>query len=228
MSKTLLLDFDGVILKNKVIERKLSRKIERYCGDTLKIDNKRLSRKMNRELYLSSGHSLLGLKKIGVPQSLKQFNEKIYNFNYNELYENITDENIEDIRKIIDLKLFCQSQDISLKIWSNSPSQWCRSLINYMTHELSGMEIVDNQNCIYLLKPEKDSYEYIEYKCRGDIIFFVDDKLSNFFNVLNNRKWVSIYYTSEEECEKNCNNMWTINDLSHIKDILNKYSSFKI
>lgn len=228
MSKLLLLDFDGVVLKNKVIERKLGKKIEKYCEDTLKIGNKKLSRRINRDLYLSSGHSLLGLRKIGIPRNLREFNEKIYNFDYNTLYNEITDKNIEDIGKIVDLNQFCKYHDITLKIWSNSPKKWCRNFINYMTHELSGVDIVDNLSCIYLLKPTEDSYSYIEYKYKNNIIFFVDDKLSNFFNILNNQKWISIYYTDGEICEnKISNNMWMINNLSHIKNIIKPYISDK-
>ena len=227
MSKTLLLDFDGVILRNKIIERKISKSIDKYCGDILKIKNKKLSKKVNKELYSSSGHSLLGLRKMGVPKDLKEFNEKIYNIDYKELFCEITDNNIKDIQKIIELKIFCQFYNISLKIWSNSPLIWCKNFINYMTSDLEGIEIINNHNCKYLLKPEKDSYEYIENRERSNVIFFVDDKLSNFLNVLNNQKWVSIYYTSSEVCSKNCNNMWMINDLSYIKDILSKYISNK-
>lgn len=219
MKKTLLIDFDGVIFKNKVIERKLIKRIDRYCGEVLNIKNKKISKLINRELYLGSGHTILGLKKIGKPLNLKEFNDKIYNFDYKELYEDITPENVRDIENLKELYYFCQSHDIDLKIWSNSPSYWCKNFICYITSDLRHIEIHNNHNCSYLLKPERDSYTYIESILKSDLIFFVDDKLYNLLNTPDNQKWISIHFNDNFN-EKVSDRFIMIKDLVDMKRIL--------
>lgn len=218
-SKTLLLDFDGVILRNKSIEKHLIKKIEKFSQRYLKITNSDLASSINRQIYSTSGHTLIGLQNFGCPVSLRDFNDEIYNIDYHSLYQLNYDNKMEnDILSLRKLKSWCDDRKIKIFIFSNSPDIWCRSFLDLMSSEFKNIEILNNFNSSFFLKPQDSFYNYIEKIINTDLIYFVDDKWINFNPVFSKNKWVNIFFS--DQCHKLNDKMYIVSELLHVPDIL--------
>lgn len=186
---TILLDFDGIILCNKNIEKIITkRSIEFVAKHRSKSFEESIL--INKHYYKTHGHTSLGFVLDSKDQSwVHEYNDYVFNKNnYNEIYTNLNDNDFYHLKNLQYL-LSDVSLD-SIGLFTNAPLAWCTNTLNYMNFELND---IFNQSLYFTsdmgyVKPQKEIYDIIDENVANDIIF-IDDNEFNFDPVINKQKW---------------------------------------
>jgi FMN phosphatase YigB (HAD superfamily) len=228
--KVLLLDYDGVVLRNNVANKLVSKRAGLYTRNIISIKNNFLvdnkaSNDLCFNLYKGYGHTLLGLNAVGLNQqnvSLKNYNNFVYSqIDYDEL--RLTNNDMNDVKQIVD---FCLNKNINLYMFSNSPKYWIqqtlgkeKNLTRYIIDIRDVLNVSDNDTT--MLKPKPSIYDLIDEMFKDTNIVFLDDSACNFQCTLTRPNWTNVLY-----CGVNCKpskNMHMINELDKIQEILESY-----
>ena len=223
IGKRLLLDFDGVCLKHAKAEKVVIKRIEQFANIFLKVKPNTIS-SLNQELYKTTGHTVKGLVKLGFPVFMNDFNAYVYEtIDYDKIFKDLRNTNKDDIAALVDLKHFCDDNNIPVSVFSNAPSSWCENILQLMSDELTGIhninEYIDTQ-CHHYLKPSKNIFEIIEKKHMNDTLYFVDDKFGNFINIYRNPRWVKLFFSKNDHDHRINDTTYIISHLSKIKQYL--------
>ena len=171
--KILLLDIDGVILKDKLLLHNVRENVVDYVQKRVPIKNLDImqARHLNKLLYSSYGHTLRGMR-IAFPEHAEQytnvdFSHHVYN---KKLLSNLLDYiDKSDEFKVIQTELqsvlnHCNDRNIPIHVLSNSPIEWSLPIftsldVSHMV--ISGDTIFHSDHPYFnnvLLKPDKKFY----------------------------------------------------------------------
>jgi FMN phosphatase YigB (HAD superfamily) len=228
--KVLLLDYDGVVLRNNVANNLVSKRAGLYTRNIISIKNNfivdnKASNDLCFNLYKGYGHTLLGLNAVGLNEqnvSLKNYNNFVYSqIDYDEL--RLTNNDMNDVKQVVD---FCQKKNINVYMFSNSPKYWIhqtlgkeKTLARYIIDIRDILNVSDNDTT--MLKPKPAIYDLIDDMFKDTNIVFLDDSACNFECTLTRPNWTNVLY-----CGVNCKpskNMQMINELDKIQEILESY-----
>lgn len=198
-----LVDFDGVILKNPRASAYISRKVSSYVKYTLNKSGiepkKELLERFNNELYTGYGHTLLGMKSIGLNTSLKEFNEYIYGDVNDYKYLKMTDSEQKSWENFVERM---RKKNISIKLFSNSNIKWMSHFIGYDGEMMEYSKCIDayKEFPIYnrCLKPQRTIYDLFMSKYPSCKYYFIDDKLANFSPISSDKRWVKIWVVGDD------------------------------
>lgn len=205
---TVLLDFDGVILRHPRASELIRDRCERYVSNMTSCHpTSSAARQLNRALYTTYGHTMYGLYRLGYSASLQRFNSYVYGaINYDALMADSA-----ELHKAIMADLYDLSKHHDTYIFSNAPVTWCLEIMGRLVTLLppSCLSSVDERpvpehlprNAHYVapglhilqtpyLKPDVRAYEDIER-----MFLHVDQKggvLSN-----NNKKDDKFYFVED-------------------------------
>lgn len=201
--KVALVDFDGVILRNKQSLQYTVNRVEKFVSVKTGIKCEKMLKQFNTELYQSYGHTFLGLQDLGYTKSLKEFNSFVYGGDLRPF--SLTDEEKKEWSRF---KNNMSLLDIKVQLFSNSSPVWMSHFTNYdETFEVTNMiSSFPDSYFSKLLKPKIDIYTTIYALYPNHDIVFIDDKLSNFRHVTYNTHWHNFWIT---------NNSLSNNKLSH-------------
>lgn len=183
MARTLILDIDGVIIRDRLLLEHVRYNIVQYVRAKLP-DSKNPAR-VNEILYNSYGHTGKGLKTSFLVDS-SDFNEQVYNQSVlSHLSAILTTPEFKQDAKII--------RDILANNWnvcflSNSPLAWSTPIKEAISKDI---KIVYNED---YLKPQIDSY--LQFSQDGEYVF-VDDKLTNLNPALFLKNWTPVHFNEE-------------------------------
>ena len=196
----ILLDFDGVIFKNKKIHSIVHEKAVDYISDRLNI-SKSEAYKINDIHYKKYGHTTINLS---THTDIIDYNNYVFN-----------DELLRDIKKYLtddDIELIHSINELSNQyIWkhylfSNAPLEYCSMICDSMDCNLynifeddtfttvSNLYEIDNDEDLRKIKPLPLSYKNInDVLTMSSKIYFFDDNKTNL--VLNeyNSNWTNIH-----------------------------------
>ena len=193
--KTLLLDVDGVLVRDKTLLKHVKDNCVQYVAN--KLPHAKNPADVNRILYLASGHTARGLEKT-FDIDASDFNEKVYNKQLiDHLYEVIYGNDFQqDAKELIELK----NSGWNISLFTNSPYEWAGPVANAI--DTSGINIVcpsrDWSKANF--KPEAAAYKnfpkYASY-------VFVDDSLKNIGTARWLPNWTSVYFSEEKNSGMN-------------------------
>lgn len=201
MRKLILLDFDGVILKRHPLLKQVSYKCQQYTKKYTRLTNPVHIKDLNEQLYSSTGHTLLGLQKLGFPATIDEFNSYVYGLlNYATLFKH--DEELEHQGESFKTFLeHCQYHNIDVRIFSNAPDIWVKAFVNNMTRNTINVQTLSDITSCHL-KPTHTCYNMVEKQFRTQDIIFVDDKLANLMPVMNRSRWRTYLYGQNTQYNK--------------------------
>jgi FMN phosphatase YigB (HAD superfamily) len=204
MNKAILLDFDGVILKQCAAHDHVQRRCQMYTQKKIKDASPELS----NHLYKTYGHTVLGINAVKKSRvaAKDEFDTFVYsNIDVSWFRDLKTRDHQKHLKQVMKLINKCVAVDVPIYIFSNAPVSWCDSamlamdpsgdLLRYMTQIDNGM----------LLKPEADIYNKVSSLLKVDKICFVDDNLINFTNIMNNNMWKKVWYCEDAQSVFNIN-----------------------
>lgn len=197
--KLVLIDFDGVVLKNKKSARFVKIQNKKYVAK--KLDGVYNHKQVAEELYKHHGHTTFGLNWMGIQSSLHEYNRHIYDNIPNEL--TMTKQETYDFEQFMNTM---NQADIDVKLFSNAPVKWIQHFIAYdqslyafSDHimRFRGSRMYNN-----LIKPNQKIYDMINinYCQEYNDVFFIDDKFINFKWKMNwNNIWMNEKHQKEQK-----------------------------
>jgi FMN phosphatase YigB (HAD superfamily) len=184
--KSLLLDIDGVLVRDKLLMAHVSDNCTRYVQS--KIPECRDPRQVNRVLYLAHGHTARGLKhSFGIDAS--DFNEKVYD---NRLLDHLSEvlystEFQQEAKQIHEFT----KKGWNVTLFTNSPAVWSGRVARAISDEVylrcPGDNVMDAP-----LKPEATAYQNFS-KVQTHV--YVDDSLKNLGTARWLPNWHPIHFT---------------------------------
>lgn len=194
----ILLDFDGIILRNDKIGKIIEQKSINFVHERLNSSYSK-SKYINKYLYKTYGHTANG---VAVYTSEKQEDVILdyNNFVFNNIdYKHISSYLTKNDKQRVDM-LSHQTKVCNHKygLFTNAPLTWCENLFYHL--ELDLYEIIDNNKVFTsdegTLKPSKLVYENIENNL-DDTIHFIDDSYINLLPVKDNNNWKTYLINSD-------------------------------
>lgn len=229
--KVLLLDYDGVVLRNHVADMSVAKRAGIFTWKTV---NKRLPRgqkpisvKQGNDLcyslYKGYGHTVIGLKELGYDVNLSDYNHFVYS---TINYTNVKAHNnpMYDTKRLIDT---CRQKNIELMMFSNAPYTWFKNtmtdtdvddILNHIPDVREVLGISENDDSY--LKPSPKIFDVIGYEFYGKHIIFLDDNLTNMKHCMRNAQWKNIYMTSCNVHLNHNHNLHAVDSIDSAIDLL--------
>jgi FMN phosphatase YigB (HAD superfamily) len=215
VSRVVLMDFDGVLLRHPKVLRRVQDRVVEYVRRNVKHTTLTTAdaRRLNRDLYGRYGHTHTGMRKLFMPHArLGTFNEFVYDKTYIQELLHDYGKDPEVLSGMTEWNTWLDAQwaegDVSaMKVFTNAPRIWPQVWL-----EASGMqdrfqEILGSDHILFegredsLLKPDKRLYERMEHYHGGDqLLYFVEDSPVNLEPLMHRPQWVPVLFDGEE-CE---------------------------
>jgi len=201
MSSVLLLDFDGVVLRNKQLSLYQSRRSAKFLQKHTHLPLATCI-KLNNEYYPKYGHTVLMVNHIFRKNTtLEEYNEYVFDKHHlNRLNNLVCERSVDQIKGFKDVFNTCAANDMDWAIFSNAN-------INWVLHfsKLGGLEDVTDRKIIYpqtldMLKPKKKAYDNIEnIYSQCCTIVFVDDSSINLEEPEKRDNWIPIHFKTNDD-----------------------------
>ena len=216
--QVILLDFDGVILRRHPVHDTVAVRCKSFVQNCIPIRNPVRVQKLNQEMYEAYGHTVLGLQSLGYPVTTQEFNDYVYTgLNLSSL-QNVRDTHERDISRVNKLLNTVKDMpNVRVKLFSNAPETWCYTVLDMM-----GITPIERLPLQEYLKPEEAAYNLVEsLNPDAETFFFVDDKVTNFKNIMDRPHWKKLLYTGEDASGAThyaCNKLMVLNDVYQLVD----------
>lgn len=195
----ILLDFDGIVIRNQTIGKIIEQKSIDFVQSKLNISH-RNSKYINRFLYKTYGHTANGIAKY----TSERLDDVVYDYNdyvFNNInYKDLSSYLIKNDKDRIDtlMQTIAKTYDNKYGLFTNAPISWCENLLSCLQMDI--YDIIDYDK-VYTsdegdLKPNLTMYNYIESEL-NDTIYFIDDSYVNLSPVLNNDRWKTYLVDSD-------------------------------
>lgn len=204
--KSLLLDIDGVLVRDTRLQNKISSRCAKYTASKLPDVDDPVG--LTQSLYLQYGHTALGLQKcFGIDTS--DFNDAVY-----------TKDVLIDLQKFLKSDIFVNDAEYikdfiyrgwEVNLFSNTPDsyQW---RVASAIHDLVGCSPIGTSGSNRKLKPDPLAYTYFPtHKTH----VFVDDSSLNLKVAQNLPNWYPIHFCPNQ-CEIGFPSISSILDLSNL------------
>lgn len=205
MKKVLLLDFDGVVLRNKVADIQVAKRAGIYTWRKVNAKHKchesivtmRSAEEMCYSLYRGYGHTLLGLKTLGIESSLKEYNHFVYStIDYEKVNQFHND--LSDVKQLLE---YCDNQQIPTYFFSNAPVMWIERTLSNEPDVLAQVKDIRttleiSENDASFLKPQKAMYDIIDNHFDRGKVFFIDDNMSNLTHTVAKQNWTNVLFSN--------------------------------
>ena len=229
--KAVLLDFDGVVLKKSPGHRIITQRCESFVNKFVRCNDRESVENLNKHLYRTSGHTLLGLRKLGYDISIEEFNHHVYT-------SDICNKVVPSEADKAELQEFCDEYvkrlhgneegvggetQCSLYISSNAPDIWCKTILEKMDVDVDLFQMVGSSDVQYL-KPQPEYYAGVHEKIKADHYAFVDDSRINLMPLVDSQQWspylCNAYAGSCAGGRITYNVLHTINYLPNLLDVI--------
>ena len=190
--KSLLLDVDGVLVRDKLLMAHVNENCVSYVRS--KLPHCKDPHETNRLLYLAHGHTARGLQR-GFQLDVSDFNQKVYDKSLmNHLADVLATEEMQ--KEAADLHSLTH-EGWNLKLFTNAPWIWASRVALAI-----GADVTINcpgNPSESPLKPDVEAYAFPNHHLN----VFVDDSLKNLGTARFLPNWKCVHFT-----DKNEHNMW--------------------
>lgn len=196
--KAVLLDFDGVILRKCKLHNDVYMRCQQYVNKHIRIRNPVKLAEINKVLYESSGHTVLGLHKFGYDVDVHGFNKFVYDYlDYHSL-QSLRKSQSKFIDDLKFLREYCEKHNFKMAVFSNAPDHWCKTVLHYMSKDLEDIETLSYITNINL-KPTDACYKIVEKQFRKfDHVFLVHDKMINLTSPIL-KHWTKVWVSETKQ-----------------------------
>ena len=184
----LLLDVDGVILRDRLLMAHVSHNSVKYVSDKLPLcENASF---LNRQLFLGHGHTARGLHTVFRIDS-SDYNEKVYDKSLmTHLADVLESRNFQNDAELINDMI---NQGWPVTLFSNAPHCWVDTVARAISDQVK-VRCPGPVLSVSHLKPDPGFYKEFD-DCTE--YFFVDDSLKNLAPVRAWKNWNPIYFTEK-------------------------------
>jgi hypothetical protein len=196
MQKSLILDIDGVLIRDKKLLKHVRDNCVRYVSQKLPCCKNPSS--TNDALYFATGHTGYGLSKI-LDIDTSDFNYKVYDQSLMEHLAEVISHPIYQAETILLHNLTLDGWDITL--FTNAPPIWATPVALSINDKV-------NIRCPGYYKPSANAYWSFP---RDQNKIYVEDSIKNLETIRFNKGWTPVYFGSHKQSW--CPNVETIKDL---------------
>lgn len=209
--KALLLDVDGVVLKNPRVLYNVAQKITRYVR---KVIPQRVSAmeadEINRCLYSTFGHTHRGLTHVYGPNvpTMAEFNAAIYDDEIMQQLWTYRNDNLMQARALEVHALTERAARLGMPVYlfSNAPTVWCAAVCEALDLQIQQDDMLGVDHPVFrnkFVKPDRQLYEGVDayiththrYQAEPGHILFVDDSWTNIAPVVSTDGWTPVHLT---------------------------------
>lgn len=200
-----LIDFDGVMFKNKNVHDIIKKKSIEYVSKSLNVSLSK-AKKINEYHYKKYGHSTIHLP---CNTSLKDYNAYVFDsLNWNAIKDVFTDEDVNRMKLYESLSdKLKTNHDIQHYLFSNAPLDYCENVTDLLGINLYNIvdantftsDLLTNKSGIDVLKPLPISYEYVSKIVKGNKLHFIDDSIINIEPLKYDNKWLTYHMDTNED-----------------------------
>jgi FMN phosphatase YigB (HAD superfamily) len=183
--KSLLLDIDGVIVRDRLLMEHVRENCVRYVANRL--PDCKDPRETNRVLYLGHGHTARGLSRC-FQMDTSDFNEKVYDKHLMDhladvIYGNEFQQEAKELHELTE-------KDWKVTLFTNSPVEWAVPIARAISDNVFVDCVGHNVNRSFL-KPEV--MRYLQFPSHMTHLY-VDDSLKNLGTARSLPNWHPIYF----------------------------------
>jgi FMN phosphatase YigB (HAD superfamily) len=193
MYKSLLLDIDGVLVRDRLLMEHVKDNCVRYVA--AKLPRCKNPRETNRMLYIGYGHTARGLST-AFQVDTSDFNEKVYD---RSLMNHLADviygtEFQQEAKEIHELT----EKDWKVTLFTNSPVEWAVPIGRAISDNVF-IDCVGHDVSTSLLKPDAARYTQFPKHVQH---FYVEDSLKNLGTAKYLPNWHSVYFNEGPKEER--------------------------
>lgn len=192
----LLVDFDGVLYKNTLAGRYVGMRSSLFVEKVLRGVGSKYSRvapeksryfeKINKKMYTSFGHTVIGLQKLGYDISVEDYNKFVFGgFPYGSLKDSSVAQRWKE----------CEGVCKDMYVFSNSPTEYCNMIA--CTDLPNVRDLMSCTGKGNLLKPESGVYKAVSDVFPEHIIHFLDDSQINITGASKFPLWKGYLYDND-------------------------------
>ena len=209
MSRSLILDVDGVLVRNPLLLQHVKYNIIEYVR--AKLPEAKNPERVNAILYKTYGHTARGLEK-AFRIDAKDFDAKVYDKKLiDHLWSVLTANEFQEEAKIINA---IEKSGWSVQLFSNSPLEWSLPVMQVLGGDVSVVK--DHRYS----KPNPRAYSNFSTKYNH---LFVDDSVDNLRTANTLRNWVPIQYMEGAKTRGDFLTIGSIWELGLMCETINKW-----
>lgn len=190
MGPCLLLDVDGVIIRDKLLMAHVKHNATRYVKK--KLPGCEDPAATNRVLYMAHGHTATGLRK-AFGMDVSDYNDEVYD---KSIMTHLADV-LEGDQFVRDAELVhgLSAKGWEVTLFSNAPHKWVEPVALAISDKIKVRCPGPDMNTA-ILKPDEEFYMNFD-TCLG--YYYVDDSLKNLGAVRRFANWRAIHFTEAEK-----------------------------
>ena len=190
----LLLDYDGVILKNPKLTKYQFNKSAMFVQKHIHLPIQQCEH-FNKKYYPKYGHTVTMLNEMFMkPVTLEEYNDYVFNkHDLNKLSPLVCSETKKHARSFINLIDYCEQTNKQWYIFTNAHLNWVMHFSSICDLPVTEDKVIWPRN-LSLLKPNKESYDNIEKMFPNDNYMFIDDSEVNLDIPRSRSKWIPIKF----------------------------------
>ncbi len=197
----ILLDFDGVLLKNRYLTNYQNNRSSKFVKKHTMLPL-HVCEKVNQKYYPKYGHTVTMMNELfGVNTTLEEYNEFVFNKKsiqrLHKLYDEDTKKHLRDFNKIFD---FANDTNMSWYIFTNAHVNWVKEFGELgELEELTKDEKIIWPHSLDFLKPQNNAYDRVEKMFAPcEEFIFVDDSHVNLENPSQRKNWFPIHFDKND------------------------------
>jgi FMN phosphatase YigB (HAD superfamily) len=200
MATKLLLDFDGVVLKNKKLMQYQcdwsARYLHKHTGMPIPV-----AKDFNAHYYPRYGHTVTMMRKMLKKNvTIEDYNSYMYGDNIRWLNRFVDKDTYEHGNGFNKVFKECEERNIEVIIFTNVDIRWVLNFSNLLDIPVQRSNVVWPSH-LDLLKPSKYSYDLLESVFPSDTKFiFFDDSYKNIENAKRPR-WTSVLFENKHTAQ---------------------------
>ena len=206
MSRCLLLDVDGVLLRNKPLFEHVKHNAVRYVAK--KLPDCPDPEETNRVLYLTHGHTARGLKSaFGIDSS--DYNSFVYNKSLMTHLMDVIESN--EFRLDAETVNSMTERGWPVTLFSNAPYQWVQPVALAINDQVR-IRCPGPDTSVANFKPDPAFYKEFDSSCGS--YYYVDDSLKNLGAVRSFPNWRPIHFAERKDTKLWCPQVSSLPELA--------------
>jgi len=204
MTSRILLDFDGIIFRNRNVHNKITEKSIQFLKSKGNFHSDKYVCYFNSTRYPIKGHSALILPKGNTEKAIKEYNDTVFDEPLMHfIRKSVNEDDQRHVRRILEIKRTLPS-DATFHLCTNTPLRYCEEVMNSLALPLN---LLFDTSCSFTsdnnqVKPQPTFWDSVEkhpyFHNYTNTIELVDDSIVNIVSLKDRARWMTHYINNDQ------------------------------
>lgn len=205
MGTRILLDFDGVLFRNRNIHNEVTKRSIQFVKNNGHFKSNKEANYFNTTKYPVNGHSALILPKhIPVKNAIQNYNNSVFDERLMYIIRaTVNEDDYRHLKRVLAIKRSLHP-DIQFHLCTSAPMRYCENVMNSLAIP---MDLLFDTTCSFtsdtnIVKPQYEYWEAIEkhpyFSSNLETIELVDDSIVNVLSVTNRGRWMPHFINTDQ------------------------------